>query len=113
MDAGLGLVMNERDHWESVYRSKTATEVSWFRLKLERSLELIALCELPADGRRCGRLVSPRRRASLPVGNVASVSADGVFADELVTSYVFTPVITRWRLWASIEAEPSRVFTSP
>lgn len=47
----MGLVMNERDHWESVYRSKAATEVSWFRPKLERSLALIASCGLGADAR--------------------------------------------------------------
>lgn len=32
---------NPRQHWEAVYRTKQANQVSWYRPHLERSLELI------------------------------------------------------------------------
>lgn len=39
--------MSSEEHWENVYRQKEATEVSWYRAHLEKSLALIASCELP------------------------------------------------------------------
>ncbi len=33
--------MTKREHWEKVYQAKRATDVSWYRPHLERSLELI------------------------------------------------------------------------
>jgi len=39
--------MSNEEHWEKVYSQKSATEVSWYRPHLERSLSLIAGCALP------------------------------------------------------------------
>jgi SAM-dependent methyltransferase len=39
--------MSDQDHWEAVYRSKPATDVSWFQPRLEQSLRLIDACALP------------------------------------------------------------------
>ena len=33
--------MTEREHWESIYRSKGPAEVSWYRPHLDRSLKFI------------------------------------------------------------------------
>lgn len=33
--------MNQKDHWEKVYRTKKSAEVSWFQPHLARSLEMI------------------------------------------------------------------------
>lgn len=33
--------MDDRQHWDSVYRTKAADQVSWYRSHLERSLEFI------------------------------------------------------------------------
>lgn len=41
--------MSSEEHWESVYRQKNATEVSWYRPHLEKSLALIAACKLPPE----------------------------------------------------------------
>ena len=41
--------MDARRHWESVYESRPADRVSWFRPHLDRSLDLIASLELPRD----------------------------------------------------------------
>lgn len=41
--------MGNEEHWESVYRQKSASEVSWYRAHLEKSLELIARCDLPPE----------------------------------------------------------------
>lgn len=40
--------MPVKDHWENVYNSKRATEVSWFQPHAEVSLKLILAAELPA-----------------------------------------------------------------
>lgn len=37
--------MNEKDHWENVYRSKKSNEVSWFQPHASTSLELIRKLE--------------------------------------------------------------------
>ena len=42
--------MDPRRHWESVYRTRQPTEVSWYRPHLDVSLELLAAA--PADGVR-------------------------------------------------------------
>jgi ubiquinone/menaquinone biosynthesis C-methylase UbiE len=41
--------MNPRDHWEAVYRSKAANQVSWYRPHLEVSLELIKRAAIDSD----------------------------------------------------------------
>jgi SAM-dependent methyltransferase len=41
--------MDTRRHWESVYESRPADGVSWFRPHLDRSLDLIASVKLPRD----------------------------------------------------------------
>jgi SAM-dependent methyltransferase len=34
--------MDVRSHWERIYRTKTASQLSWYRAHLEKSVELIA-----------------------------------------------------------------------
>jgi SAM-dependent methyltransferase len=41
--------MSDEAHWETVYRQKKGTDVSWFRPHLSQSLALIAECRLPAS----------------------------------------------------------------
>jgi SAM-dependent methyltransferase len=41
--------MDTRRHWESVYESRPADGVSWFRPHLDRSLDLISSVNLPRD----------------------------------------------------------------
>ncbi len=43
--------MNKTEHWENVYSTKDATEVSWYAPKLEESLELIRAARLPRTAR--------------------------------------------------------------
>lgn len=43
--------MNAKEHWESVYRSKQPTDVSWYQVQPSLSLDLIARAGLrPTDG---------------------------------------------------------------
>jgi ubiquinone/menaquinone biosynthesis C-methylase UbiE len=42
--------MSEHDHWEGVYRNKSAVDVSWYQPHLAGSLELIDRCGLAKDG---------------------------------------------------------------
>jgi 2-polyprenyl-3-methyl-5-hydroxy-6-metoxy-1,4-benzoquinol methylase len=42
--------MNRQQHWQEVYGSKSATEVSWYRPHLERSLHLIQDCGVGTAG---------------------------------------------------------------
>src|SRR5689334_10290295 len=58
--------MTLRDHWESVYRNKGATEVSWYQAEAKVSLDLI-------------RRVAPDSAAPiLDVGGGASTLVDGL-----------------------------------
>jgi SAM-dependent methyltransferase len=41
--------MDTRQHWDSVYGTKAAEQVSWFRPHLDRSLEFISALKLPHD----------------------------------------------------------------
>jgi len=41
--------MTDKDHWENIYTSKSAKEVSWYAPHLEKSLELILDLNLPKD----------------------------------------------------------------
>ena len=41
--------MNGREHWDEVYERRAPNQVSWYRLHLERSLQIIELAGLPAD----------------------------------------------------------------
>ncbi len=60
--------MDVRAHWEQVYSTKDAAEVSWFRPHLERSLELI-------------ERAAPDRRASiLDVGSGQSTLVDDLLS---------------------------------
>lgn len=58
--------MNNREHWESVYSRKAATEVSWYQAEAERSLDLIR--------RTTPDLASP----IIDVGGGASTLVDGL-----------------------------------
>lgn len=56
--------MNQKEHWEKVYREKKPTEVSWFQREPERSLEWI-------------RTVAPSKdKAIVDVGAGASLLVD-------------------------------------
>jgi len=58
--------MNNREHWESVYSRKAATEVSWYQAEAERSLDLI-------------RRTTPDRAAPIiDVGGGASTLVDSL-----------------------------------
>jgi hypothetical protein len=39
--------MSNKTHWENVYHTKLANEVSWTQERPETSLHLIANCDLP------------------------------------------------------------------
>jgi len=41
--------MTQQQHWNAVYRAKSANEMSWYRPHLDTSLELISSLCLPAD----------------------------------------------------------------
>ena len=41
--------MNKQEHWEHIYATKEETGVSWFQVRPEKSLELIASAGLGAD----------------------------------------------------------------
>ncbi|HEV8592340.1 MAG TPA: class I SAM-dependent methyltransferase [Pyrinomonadaceae bacterium] len=41
--------MNKQEHWENIYGTKQPTDVSWFRLHLDKSLELIESAKLNKD----------------------------------------------------------------
>ncbi len=41
--------MSRKEHWQSVYREKEATGVSWYRAHLEQSLALIERCGLESS----------------------------------------------------------------
>ncbi len=43
--------MNKKAHWEKVYQTKTATEVSWYEPHLKTSLNLIEAAHLEKDAR--------------------------------------------------------------
>lgn len=60
--------MNEKDHWENVYRSKKSNEVSWFQPHASMSLKLIRKLE-PNLGSRI-----------LDVGGGASMLVDDLLA---------------------------------
>jgi SAM-dependent methyltransferase len=42
-------MLNRKEHWEKVYSSKSATELTWFQEKPEVSLSLIGDAELPLE----------------------------------------------------------------
>src|SRR5438874_3770261 len=42
--------MDFKAHWESIYRNKLATQVSWYQLHARRSLDLIRRVSPPPDG---------------------------------------------------------------
>ena len=56
--------MNRQEHWNEVYRTKGAQDVSWFQAEPVLSLELIKTARVPADG------------SILDVGGGASVLVD-------------------------------------
>ena len=42
-------MLDPKDHWENIYKTKSSQEVSWYSPHLEKSLDLIAGLGLPAD----------------------------------------------------------------
>lgn len=60
--------MNQQHHWETVYETKSADAVSWYRAHLERSLALIE------------RAAPDRDAAILDVGGGASTLVDDLLA---------------------------------
>ena len=60
--------MNEREHWETVYRKKGPEEVSWYRPHLERSLRFVEQAGLTL------------KSAILDVGGGASTLVDDLLA---------------------------------
>ncbi len=58
----------QRTHWEAVYRTKAATETSWYQPVLQRSLELIQAAAVPPGA------------AILDVGGGASTLVDHLLA---------------------------------
>lgn len=61
--------MSSRLHWDNVYQTKTATEVSWFQEHAERSLEFIRNTGVAKDGH------------IMDVGGGASTLADDLLRD--------------------------------
>jgi trans-aconitate methyltransferase len=59
---------DQRTHWEAVYRTKAATETSWYQPVLQRSLELIQAAAVPPEA------------AILDVGGGASTLVDHLLA---------------------------------
>ena len=43
--------MSRREHWDAVYRARSPDAVSWYRPRLERSLEWIERCAADRDSR--------------------------------------------------------------
>jgi ubiquinone/menaquinone biosynthesis C-methylase UbiE len=60
--------MDRQDHWESVYRGRAATALSWYRPHLEVSFELIE------------HAVESKRAAVLDIGGGASTLVDDLLA---------------------------------
>jgi 2-polyprenyl-3-methyl-5-hydroxy-6-metoxy-1,4-benzoquinol methylase len=60
--------MQSREHWEAVYRSKQADQVSWFRPHLEQSLRFIEAARIGPDA------------AIIDVGGGASTLVDDLLA---------------------------------
>jgi len=60
--------MTDKSHWENIYASKSAQELSWFREHLNVSLDFIQKCHLPPDAR------------IIDVGGGASTLADDLCA---------------------------------
>lgn len=61
--------MDEKSHWEKIYSSKSATEVSWFQEEAEMSLGLIT------------EVASDRNASILDVGGGASRLVDGLLRE--------------------------------
>lgn len=61
-----GVKMESKNHWESVYTTKSANEVSWFQEQAEVSLNLISKTNVPASG------------SIIDVGGGASTLVDGL-----------------------------------
>lgn len=45
------MTFDPKTHWESIYKTKSSKEVSWYSPHLERSLEIITGLGLPADAK--------------------------------------------------------------
>ena len=60
--------MQTKDHWEKVYTTKSADEVSWFQAHAERSLKLIRDAQVPSSA------------AIIDVGGGASTLVDDLLA---------------------------------
>ena len=43
--------MSTREHWEKIYGTKKATDVSWYQPHLQRSLDLIVRAGIGTDAR--------------------------------------------------------------
>ena len=43
--------MDNREHWEEVWRKKAPSEVSWYQADPTRSLSLILSCDLPSEAK--------------------------------------------------------------
>ena len=69
--------MSKQDHWENVYRSKGAVNVSWYRPHLDRSLDLILQAGAGPDSR------------IIDVGGGASTLVD----DLLVRGFLYVTVV--------------------
>src|SRR5262245_41927885 len=41
--------MSDETHWEQTYKTKSASEVSWYRTRLDTSLDLIKRAALPRE----------------------------------------------------------------
>ena len=74
--------MSNEAHWESVYREKRATDVSWYRPHLDRSLELIARCNLP----RTARIVDVGGGASTLVDDLLDLGYSDLTVVDLATA---------------------------
>ena len=42
-------MFNRKSHWENIYKTKSAKDVSWYKPHLEKSLEMISSLGLPKD----------------------------------------------------------------
>lgn len=63
------LMTDNKSHWETIYKSKSAKEVSWYTPSLKKSLELIWSLGLPKDA------------AIIDVGGGASTFPDDLLAE--------------------------------
>jgi SAM-dependent methyltransferase len=59
-------MVNRRDHWQSIYRAKSPSEVSWYQQEARLSLELIS------------RVASDREAPIIDIGGGASTLVDGL-----------------------------------